>query len=265
MRLAAEAVQEGSALCPFRHAASHSLIGTAQADTRNNAAAPTSDRPIDLSTSHQRPSGHCGAGLTTRRLVPAAPTMRAPKEAIHLAQPCPGPLPTPVLTDLNSRSRDRLLNQAVATQDETGGHVASATPGGAPEGSLGMGVPTATASSRDLLHGTTIIACGRSRPPSLRTRSARPACVNDVAHNRTFVTAEANPTMAECCGHWSHGDGGSPPLRQAGQARATAAASQTGLVAVRRSECMRSLSSIQERERCCCVEPRRAFTLQNVD
>lgn len=71
---------------PFAHfvtllVTAHSLIGTAQADTRNNAAAPTSDRPIDLSTSHQRLSGHCGAGLTTRRLVPAAPTMRSPKAA----------------------------------------------------------------------------------------------------------------------------------------------------------------------------------------
>jgi hypothetical protein len=181
--------------------------------------------------------------------------MPTPKQAIHIVQPCPKPLPAPVPTGLDSRYS--LLNQSdVATQDETGGHVASATPGGAQESSHGiLGFPEAMASTRDPSHGTTIIANGQGvqsywcRPPSLRTRRGE-ASVNDIAPIRSSVTAETNPTMVECCGHSSHGDGAFPlrqtdvptPGRQLPQAK-------PGWWLGNWRECMRSLSSIQERER----------------
>lgn len=40
------------------------------------------------------------------------------------------------------------------------------------------------------------------------------ACVDHIARNRNAVMPETNPTVVECCVHWSHGDGASP-LRQA--------------------------------------------------
>ncbi|KAF2786206.1 hypothetical protein K505DRAFT_380416 [Melanomma pulvis-pyrius CBS 109.77] len=196
------------------------------------------DGGIDLSTSHRRLSGRSGGRLTSRRLIPSRThAARPPKQAMHLDQPCPGPLPAAVPSDLGPDSERGLLNQSAPARDGAGCHVASATPGGASR-CLGPGTRTP---SRVPSHRTIYRDCvwpGGAGLLELEQTDLRHLGGTGLRERPCTQPARrhggGNAAMVGCCAHWSHGDGAEPPLatRRRTSAGATAA-SPTGLVAGR--------------------------------